>query len=147
MDFFYWLTHQFGSMSSTMEYATWYGSLVKPFFAPEPYVFGIAWGIIYPLITIAIFYSIYLSYQRRVSRAFLLLFFINIALNLTFTVTALTWKNNVLTSFHIILVLGTLAWLQIWAYVHARPVFWLLVPYLLWGTFATILQISITALN
>lgn len=147
MSYLYWLFHQFGSPDSVAQYHLWYDGLVKPFFAPPAYVFGIAWGIVYPLIAIGFVQSLLRLRKHCVPLGFVLLFILNIALNLTFTPTLIVTKDNALISLHIILVLGTLAWLMLWARKTARSVFWLLVPYLLWATFATILQISLTALN
>ena len=147
MEFFHWLANQF-SVDGRIEYATWYSLLEKPFFAPPPITFGIAWGIIYPLIAVAFVWTIYLYYKKHaVSRGFLWLFILNLVLNLTFTATALGFKNNALSSLHILLVLGTLVWLALKAWRSSKVIFVLLVPYLLWGAFATVLQISITALN
>lgn len=147
MDFFYWLTHQF-SIEGAMQYRAWYELLEKPFFAPPAMTFGIAWAIVYPLIALAFLWTAYLFYVRKaIPRGFLWLFLLNLALNLSFTATALTWKSNALTSLHILLVLGTLAWMMVLAWRYSKVIFILLVPYLLWGTFATVLQLSITALN
>lgn len=146
MTFWYWLTHQF-SPEAGLVYREWFLSLEKPFFAPPPELFGIAWGIIYPLIAIAFAYSLVLYRRRKISLGFIALFLLNIAFNLTFSPVLLATRDNALISLVIVMVLGTLAWLQLWAYVRARIIFWLLLPYLLWGTFATLLQLSITALN
>lgn len=146
MNYFYWLTHQF-SPEGMLGYREWYGSLEKPFFAPSPETFGLAWGIIYPLIAIALLTTIYLRIRNRIPRGFALLFVLNIALNLTFTATALATRDNVLTSLHLILVLGTLSWLMVRSWRYSKVIFVLLLPYLLWGTFATILQLALTAMN
>lgn len=148
MDYLYWLSKQW-SVEGFTSYRDWYALLEKPFFAPEPYVFGLAWGIIYPLITIAFLWTVYLFYIKRqgVSRKFLWLFIANIILNLTFSATLLATHNNIFISVHILLVLATLTALVSRAWKESRFVFWLLVPYLLWGTFATILQLCITILN
>lgn len=147
MDFFYWVAHQF-SAEGGRAYREWYLSLAKPEFAPPPETFGLAWGIIYPLIVLAFLWTLYLYFVKKaVSRGFVLLFVLNLVLNLTFTATTLATKSTVLAALHIVLVLGTLAWLMLRAWKSSKVVFVLLVPYLLWGAFATVLQLSITALN
>jgi tryptophan-rich sensory protein len=150
MTFWYWFTHQFsgtGSTQSTAEYVTWYASLAKPFFAPPTWLFGVAWGLIYPLIALAMFWALYLYFKKRLQRGFLALFFVNIALNLSFTPILFITRDNTLISLTILLVLGTLALLQVFAWKRSKVIFWLLAPYLLWGAFATVLQLSITAMN
>lgn len=150
MEYIYWIFNQFsfgGNAESFTTYRTWYEALEKPFFAPEPWVFGFAWGIIYPLMGLALLWTIYLVVKKRAPLGFLGLYLLNIALNLTFTPTLIVTRDNALISLHIVLVVGTLAWVMIFARQFSKVVFWLLVPYLLWGLFATVLQISLTALN
>lgn len=150
MDFLYWFTHQFsytGDMASTAQYVGWYSELAKPFFAPPTWLFGVAWGIIYPLIAIALIWSLYLFFKKRVSGGFIALFVANILLNLSFTPILIVTRDNLLISLSILSVLLSLLWLQALAWKKTKVVFWLLVPYVLWGTFATILQISITLMN
>lgn len=146
MNFWYWTTHQF-SAEAGMAYRTWYLSLEQPFFAPPPATFGIAWGIIYPLMAIAFLWTLYLWRKGRLPQSFVVLFGINILLNLSFSPVLLATQNNIYISATIVLVLSTLLWLQVWAWKRARGIFWLLLPYLLWGTFATILQLTLTVLN
>jgi tryptophan-rich sensory protein len=150
MDYLYWIFNQFSfgeGSESTGIYRDWYLAQNQPFFAPPPEVFGIAWGIIYPLMAIALVYTLYLVFKKRIPVGFLGLYILNIALNLTFTPTLITTRDNILISLHIILVLGTLAWLMLFAWRFSKIIFLLLLPYLLWGIFATILQVSLTALN
>lgn len=150
MEYLYWIVNQFSfgtADASTMEYRTWYDALAKPFFAPEPWVFGVAWGLIYPLMAIALVYMIYLVAKKRVPMGLLWIYVLNIALNLTFTPTLIVTRDNALISLHILLVVGTLSWVMLLAWRFSKLIFVLLVPYILWGLFATILQLSITALN
>lgn len=150
MDYLYWIFNQFNfgnGGESTAVYRDWYQALEKPFFAPDPSVFGIAWGIVYPLMIIALIWTVWLVVKKRAPIAFLGLYLFNIVLNLTFTPTLIVTRDNALISLHIVLVVGTLAWVMVFARQFSKVVFWLLVPYLLWGLFATVLQLSITALN
>lgn len=146
-DIIYWFMNQFGETGRD-GYREWYALLEKPFFAPEPWVFGLAWGIIYPLIAVAFFLTIYGYYKTKtIPRGFVWLFMLNILLNLSFSPVLLATKNNALISLIIVLVLGTLAWLMIRAWKLSKLIFVLLIPYLLWGVFATVLQLSLTVLN
>jgi len=129
------------------DYNTYYTSIIKPFFAPPEWVFGLAWGIIYPLIIIAFIYTLYLLWKKRVSLALFLVFVINIIANIAFTPLQLVVQSTALATLDILVVLGTLVYLE-WRMVRqSKIVFWLLVPYLLWGAFATVLQVTILFLN
>ena len=150
MEFLYWLTRQFsfdGDMASMVNYITWYASLEKPFFAPPSWAFGLAWGIVYPLIGLALVWTLWLFLKKRIPMGFVWLFVLNMALNFSFTPVLIVTRDNTLISLMIMLVLGTLAWLMVFAWRFSKVIFWLLIPYLVWGTFATVLQLSITAMN
>jgi tryptophan-rich sensory protein len=129
------------------DYSTYYASIEKPFFAPEPWVFGLAWSIIYPLIIIALLLTLYRWWQGRVSQIVLAVFGINVLANLAFTPLQLNFPEAPYATIDILVVLGTLVYLQWYFWQHDRVVFWLLVPYLLWGAFATVLQVTIFILN
>jgi len=132
-----------------MDYPTYYDTIAKPFFAPEPWVFGLAWGIIYPLIIIAAAYTAFLVARRTLSRRKLIvaLFVVNIIANLAFTPLQLGFPDAWYATVDIILVLLTLAVLQVLFWRQNKLLFFLLLPYLLWGAFATVLQVTIYFMN
>ena len=77
-------------------------------------------------------------------------FTLNLIFNFAFTPLQFGLKNNLLAAIDILLVLGTLIW-ALYAIWHASPeirwVVYVNIPYLLWVTFATCLQLTITYLN
>lgn len=129
-------------------YQEFYSNIQKPFFAPPAWLFGVAWGIIYPLIAIAFGYMLYLVFKKKtLPLNLLLVFIVNLTANLLYTpiqlgITAL-WP----ASLDILVILGTLAFMEYKFFKLSKPIFYLLLPYLLWGTFATILQLTITFTN
>lgn len=128
-------------------YADFYQTIDLPSFAPPSWVFGLAWGIIYPLIVIAGVYLLYAVVKKRLPVQLLIVFVVNIIANLLFTPLQLGLNSLWPASIDILVILGTLVWLQYHCWSRARIVFWLLLPYLLWGAFATVLQLTITLTN
>lgn len=128
-------------------YKEWYASLSKPFFAPPDWLFGVAWGLIYPLIGLALGVALYLYVKGKLPRFILAVFALNLLANILFTPIQLGLKDNLIASADILVVLTTLMYLEVWAWRHSKLIFTLLLPYLLWGSFATLLLLSITALN
>lgn len=128
------------------EFRTFYEGLALPWFAPAPEVFGIAWGIIYPLIAIAAVIIFIQAIRGKIPAWITGVFIANIFFNLLFTPVQLVYGLAGATVV-ILLVLATLLYLQIILWRNSQLAFWLLTPYLLWGTFATILQISLLVLN
>ncbi|MFH0712603.1 MAG: TspO/MBR family protein [Candidatus Jorgensenbacteria bacterium] len=128
-------------------YQEFYQAIEKPFFAPPDWLFGTAWGIIYPLITIAFIYTCVLVIRKKVPNSLLWVLIVNLIANALFTPIQLGLSALWPASLDILVILGTLAFFEwkIWRY--SKTAFFLLLPYLLWGAFATILQITITFIN
>jgi len=130
-----------------METISWYQSIEKPFFSPPAEVFGIAWGILYPIIFISFGYVFFLFFKKKVPFVVLLPFIINLVSNFLFSPIQFVLQNNVLALLDIIVVLGSLIWAISSIRKYSKIVAIAQIPYLLWVSFATILQISITWLN
>jgi translocator protein len=56
-------------------------------------------------------------------------------------------QNNLFAAIDIVLILGTLVWSLVLVWSYDNWIVYANIPYLLWVTFATILQITITHLN
>jgi benzodiazapine receptor len=129
------------------ESATWYESLVRPAFAPPPWVFGPVWTVLYVIIAITFGYVAWMVVKKRLPAATLVPFGLNLAFNLAFTPIQFGLKNNVLAAVDIVLVLATLLWAMASVWNRVRWVALANIPYLLWVSFATVLQFAITWLN
>ncbi len=75
------------------------------------------------------------------------MFGVNIVANLLFTPLQLNYADAIYATLDIVVVLGTLLYLQFEFYKQNKIIFFLLLPYLLWGAFATVLQITIYFMN
>ncbi len=127
--------------------ALWYTSLQKPWFAPPAWVFGPVWSVLYVLILVS-FGFVFLQVLRKqwpwwVATPFI----VNLAANLAFSPIQFSLQNNALALIDILIVLLSLFWMIATVRKFARWVAWIQIPYLLWVSFATVLQASITWLN
>jgi tryptophan-rich sensory protein len=128
----------------------WYAQLTKPSWAPPSWLFGPVWTVLYAIIAVTYGTVFYRAFSGKLSWMIALPFILNLIFNLIFSPIQFGLKNNVLASIDILLVVATLLWafVAIW---HAAPglrwVVYVNIPYLLWGTFATCLQLTITYLN
>lgn len=130
-----------------MSSAAWYAVLVKPSFAPPAWVFAPVWTVLYIIIAVSFGYVLLQCLKRRLPFGTLLPFILNLVCNAAYTPIQFGLKNNWLASLDILLVLGTLLWALAAIWRRARWVAYVNFPYLLWVTFATLLQLSITWLN
>lgn len=125
----------------------WYSSLIKPTWAPPSWLFGPVWTFLYILITISFGKVLTMLYQKQISFIVALPFILNLIFNFSFTYFQFSLKNNLLAAIDVLLVLITLIWAMIAIYPHARWITYMQIPYVMWVSFATILQLTVTYLN
>jgi benzodiazapine receptor len=137
-----------GALFTTRSSITgWYANLNKPFFTPPGWLFGPAWTILYILMAAAAFLVWRKGAHVRLVRIALLLYFIQLTLNAFWTPLFFGLQMPLLAFVEIILLwLAVVLTLLAFARVSPLPAL-LLVPYLLWTTFAAVLNASICLLN
>ncbi len=127
--------------------SVWYQQLIRPSWAPPSWLFGPVWTILYILIAISFFKVFYLAIKKKILPKLTFPFILNLIFNFAFTPIQFGLKNNLLAAIDILLVLVTLIWGMIAIYPHKKWISLIQIPYLLWVSFATILQLTITYLN
>ena len=133
-----------------MNTANWYSQLIKPEWAPPGWLFGPVWTVLYAVIAVTFGIVFYKAFKREISWQVALPFALNLIFNLAFTPIQFGLQNNLLATLDILLVVGTLIWALVSVWQASPDLRWVVyanIPYLLWGLFATGLQITITYLN
>ncbi len=130
-------------MDSKVEYL----SYIKPSWAPPSWLFGPVWSFLYVLIAISFGRVFWLYFKNQLPFLVALPFILNLVFNFAFTPIQFGLKNNYLAALDVFLVLATLIWAMIVIFPHSRWLAYIQIPYLLWVTFATILQFTITYMN
>ena len=125
----------------------WYQMLIKPSWAPPSWIFSPVWTILYGLIILSFGKAFLLFLHKKIPFIVILPFILNLIFNFIFTPIQFGLKNNILATVDILLVLSTLIWAMIAIYPYRKWIAYIQVPYLLWVSFATILQLTITYLN
>jgi tryptophan-rich sensory protein len=125
---------------------SWYRALVKPSFNPPDRVFGPAWTILYALMAVAA-WRVWRRKGDPGRRPALILYVVQLVLNLTWPLVFFG-AQRIGPALAEILAL----WLVIAGTILAfrrvgRPAARLMVPYILWVTFAAVLNASIWLLN
>ncbi len=126
---------------------TQYRSYKKPSWAPPGWVFAPVWTILYVLIAISFGYVGYLWVAGAVSASIVLPFALNLICNFLFTTIQFRWNNFALAALDVIIVWLTLLWAMVVIWPIVPWVAYINLPYLAWVTFATVLQITVTAMN
>ena len=130
-----------------MPWIDWYNSLAKPAWTPAPATIGLIWQILYPIILISFLFVFVQAARRRVGWRVALPFAINLVANLIFTPIQFGLRSLPLASLDILVVWGTILWMIVAVWRHDRWVAFAQVPYLVWVSIATALQLSITGMN
>ena len=125
----------------------WYSQLIKPSWAPPSWIFGPVWSILYIMIAISFGKVFVMAWKKQVAIMTALPVVLNIIFNLAFTPLQFGLKSNILAAVDIILVLATLIWAMVVIWPHKRWLTFIQIPYLLWVSFATVLQLTITYKN
>lgn len=136
-----------GSIFTFSAIPTWYMGLNKPWFNPPGFIFAPVWTILYLLMGI----SLYLIWQKGISkkenRKALFVFALQLILNTTWSIIFFGLKSP-LGGLFIIIILWVLIIETIRRFYKIdKNASYLLFPYLLWVTFATILNFSLWILN
>ena len=136
-----------GSVFTAPAIPNWYAALQKPAFTPPNWLFAPAWITLYLLMGIAAFLVWRVGLDDRRVRAALMIFLIQLVLNALWSV-AFFGLQSPLYGFIVIILLWFAILLTILSFARiSRLASWLLVPYILWVSFASVLNISIWVLN
>lgn len=129
------------------ELGPWYYGLRKPAFQPPDWAFGPAWTLIFSLTALAGVVAWTRTRDARTRRSILLLFGLNVALNILWSALFFKLHRPDWALFEVWLLWASIAAL-IWSlWNRAQVASVLLVPYLCWVTFAAILNMAVVQLN
>ena len=133
-----------GSIFTFRSIPTWYNTLNKPAFNPPNWLFGPVWTTLYILIGI----SVYLVWtnKKKNTTAFII-FGTQLFLNALWSILFFGLKNPLIAFIEIILLLAAILYTIIIFYKIDKNAAYLLIPYLFWVSFASILNFSIFYLN
>ena len=122
----------------------WYSLLNKPIFNPPDWIFGPVWTTLYILMTFSIW--LYWHSQNKVMST-VYIYFIHLIFNTTWSVVFFVF-HNIILALLVLLVLIVLIINLILRFKRVKILSaYLMIPYLLWCTFALILNVSLIILN
>lgn len=132
--------------AASIQAGPFYTQLARPGWAPPPSIFGPVWTVLYALMGIAA-WLVWRVGGFRAARSALTLFLVQLALNALWSWLFFGWHRGAL-AFADILILWALIVATLVAFWRIRPLAGaLLVPYLLWVSFAVALNYSVWQRN
>jgi len=134
-----------GALAS-VEASTFYASLTFPVWAPPAWLFGPVWTVLYGMMALAA-WIIWRSGGWARRKAALTVFVIQLLVNALWSWLFFGWKQGGLAFVDIVLLWILVAW-TLWAFWKIRVIAGaLMVPYLLWITFAAALNYAVWRAN
>lgn len=136
-----------GSVFTAPSITSWYSELTKPALNPPSWVFGPVWTTLFTLMGIAAFLIWKQGLKRKDVKIALGIFLGQLVLNTLWSILFFGLRNPGAALIEIAFL-----WLAILTTIIAfakisKPAAWLLLPYILWVSFATYLNYALWSLN
>jgi len=136
-----------GSWFTFPNIESWYMGLNKPFFNPPNWLFGPAWTTLYILMGASFFLVWKMGFGKKEVRLAVMIYLVQLALNSLWSIIFFGLQNLALAFMEI-----TVLWIAILATIICfgkvdRNAALLLVPYILWVSFASVLNYFVMILN
>lgn len=135
-----------GSAVTIPSITTWYTTLTKPFFTPPNAIFGPVWTLLYLLMAISLA-IVWNKPQKKQTKKALQLFFIQLTLNFLWSFVFFG-MHQIFTGLIVIVLLWAAIFQTItYFFPIAKKAAYLLIPYILWVSFAAMLNLALAVLN
>lgn len=136
-----------GSLFTASSIPTWYTTIEKPFFNPPNWIFGPVWTLLFIMMGVALFLVWNKGWQNKKVKIAMLIFGIQFLLNILWSILFFGFLSPFYAFVEIIFLWLAILATIIYFYQISRPASWLLVPYIFWVSFASVLNFFIWRLN
>lgn len=137
----------FGSVFTSRSVATWYPALIKPDFTPPGWIIGLVWIILYTLMGISLFLVVQKGLDRPEVKVAVYVFLAQLVVNGLWSYAFFGIRSPLagLAVIALLFLLIVFTILKFWPISRNSAI--LLLPYILWVSFASYLNFLIWTLN
>ena len=121
----------------------WYSEIILPSYNPPSWVFAPVWTTLYVMMSIAIWKIWINSFDSKILK----LYFIHLFFNGTWSIVFFGFHQIGLALINLVIIIIFIILLMKSYYVRDKVSFYLMTPYLLWSSYALILNSSIFLIN
>jgi len=132
-----------GGVTTTYFKEPWYSEIILPSFNPPSWVFGPVWTILYIMMSIAA-WKIWIRYFDK---KILYLYFVHLFFNSIWSVIFFGFHNILLALIDLMIILIFILLLLKIYFKMDKLSYYLMIPYLLWSSYALLLNFNIFLLN
>lgn len=136
-----------GSLFTFSAIPAWYATLNKPFFSPPNWLVGPAWLTLYTLMGIALYLVWAKRKENAKANAAIAVFGVQLALNALWSILFFGLRSPLLGLVEIIALWLAILFTILKFHAVSKKAARLLVPYILWVSFASALNFAIVVLN
>jgi len=136
-----------GSFFTAPSISTWYAVLEKPSFVPPSWLFAPAWILLYLLMGISAYLMWTKGFEKKEVREALMVFALQLILNTIWSVLFFGLQSPLYGFVEIIFLWLAILFTILKFYPISRKAAYLLIPYIIWVSFAALLNFSILMLN
>ncbi len=136
-----------GSLFTSPAISSWYATIQKPSFNPPNWVFAPAWTLLFLLMGISLYLVWSKNWQDQEKKKALFVFAFQLLLNILWSILFFGLQSPLYAFIEIIILWLAILFTIISFYKISKPAAYLLLPYILWVSFASILNFSILILN
>ena len=137
------LASAIGGFTTTSFKEPWYSEIILPSFNPPSWVFAPVWTTLYIMMSIAIWKIWINSFDININK----LYFIHLFFNGTWSIVFFGFHQIGLALINLVIILIFIALLMKSYFTRDKISFYLMIPYLLWSSYALILNSSIFLYN
>ena len=121
----------------------WYSEILLPSFNPPSWVFGPVWTTLYIFMSIAT----WSAWNKTLDKKILQIYFVHLFFNSIWSVIFFGFHQILIALIDLVVILIFIIWLMKIYYKVNKISFLLMIPYLLWSSYALILNATIFYLN
>ena len=136
-----------GSIATSSSVSSWYQTINKPGFNPPDSVFGPVWSTLFLLMGVSLYIIWSKGLKKKGVKKALGVFGIQLFLNITWSFMFFGLKSPLYGLIEIVVLWAAILYTIILFYKISKTAAYLLIPYILWVSFAAVLNLAIFLLN
>jgi benzodiazapine receptor len=136
-----------GSLFTAPAIPVWYAGLDKPSFSPPNWLFGPVWTALFILMGVSLYLVLEKGISRVGVRTAVIIFCAQFALNLLWSALFFGLRSPIMGLIDIIVLWGMIVLTTYRFYSISKRAAYLMVPYIMWVSFASALNLAIYLLN
>ena len=136
-----------GSLFTSPAISTWYAIIQKPSFNPPNWIFAPVWILLFLLMGLSLYLIWSKGFKYKGTKIAIFVFFVQLILNVLWSILFFALQSPLYAFIEIIILWFMILLTIISFYRVSKITIYLLLPYIIWVSFALVLNFSILIIN